>query len=416
MNKYGIAIKNKVAAILLGVVATCSFTACENDENENQPSQNEGRTVIVYMAADNSLSKFVKDDLKEIANGIKNGDLGSNDRIVIYVDEGSAPMVYLADNKLKNQEEPEFDLIYSYSGNINSCDPDVLANLIDYVKKNYRADSYGLLMWSHGTGWIKSLYEEDNVANQRKAFGIDEKGSSSASSKYHQMNIDLMAKAIKNAGGVDFIFFDACFMQSIEVDYQLRNATKYIIASPCEIPDLGADYSLVVPAMFSKDNYAQKIVDAYYKAYSDKGNKYGINISAVRTDALESFASYMRGVISANRDKLTGGSYTYNLDYYIFANWGVQEPDFYDMQSVMLQILTDDELNNWKKHVSEILISKKTTYYWFSAEGNSRKFFFDDEEWCGVSMFVPNDDYKLYNKDFNSDFETTDWGKAVWSL
>ena len=37
----------------------------------------------------------------------------------------------------------------------------------------------------------------------------------------------------------DFVLFDACFMQSIEVAYALRNFTDYYIGSPTEIPGPG---------------------------------------------------------------------------------------------------------------------------------------------------------------------------------
>ena len=45
----------------------------------------------------------------------------------------------------------------------------------------------------------------------------------------------------------DFIMFDACFMMSVEVAYEVRNYTDYYIGSPTENPGPGAPYDKVVP-------------------------------------------------------------------------------------------------------------------------------------------------------------------------
>ena len=50
------------------------------------------------------------------------------------------------------------------------------------------------------------------------------------------------------------MLFDACYMQSVEVIYQLRDRTDYFIGSPTEIPGPGAPYEAVVPALFSQIN------------------------------------------------------------------------------------------------------------------------------------------------------------------
>ena len=57
----------------------------------------------------------------------------------------------------------------------------------------------------------------------------------------------------------DFVLFDACFMQSIEVAYALRNFTDYYIGSPTEIPGPGARYDVLVPALFSDGEVALNI-------------------------------------------------------------------------------------------------------------------------------------------------------------
>ena len=67
----------------------------------------------------------------------------------------------------------------------------------------------------------------------------------------NRMNISEFVEILKSAPHFDFILFDACFMQAVEVAYELRDYTDYCIGSPTEIPGPGASYDAVVPAMFS---------------------------------------------------------------------------------------------------------------------------------------------------------------------
>lgn len=61
------------------------------------------------------------------------------------------------------------------------------------------------------------------------------------------MNIDDLHEALQVLPKLDFLLFDACFMESVEVAYALRDCGDYMISSPTEIPGVGAPYEDVVP-------------------------------------------------------------------------------------------------------------------------------------------------------------------------
>ena len=50
----------------------------------------------------------------------------------------------------------------------------------------------------------------------------------------------------------DYILFDACFMGSVEVLYELRHSARYFIASPAEILADGFPYHLILPYLIGK--------------------------------------------------------------------------------------------------------------------------------------------------------------------
>lgn len=56
------------------------------------------------------------------------------------------------------------------------------------------------------------------------------------------MNIEDLKLVLQNAPHFDFIMFDACFMQSVEVAYELRDCCDYYIGFPAENPGPGAAY------------------------------------------------------------------------------------------------------------------------------------------------------------------------------
>lgn len=88
MNKCKRQFYNKVAAVLVCVAATCLFFACSRDDHDDSSKEKtekpqpgfevaKSRTVMVYIAADNSLDTNVARDVTEILKGFSKYDLGA---------------------------------------------------------------------------------------------------------------------------------------------------------------------------------------------------------------------------------------------------------------------------------------------------------------------------------------------------
>lgn len=109
-----------------------------------------------------------------------------------------------------------------------AADSATFARNIACFADNPKSLPTGLVLWSHGRGWV--------------SFGNDAAG--------HRLAIPALAKALSAfREPLRFIFFDACFMQSVEVAYELRNLTAAILASPAEMPGRGAPYDKVLPML-----------------------------------------------------------------------------------------------------------------------------------------------------------------------
>jgi hypothetical protein len=87
------------------------------------------------------------------------------------------------------------------------------------------------------------------------------------------MLIPDMASVFSRYPKFEYILYDACFMQTVEVVYELRAAAKYIIGSPAELPGRGAPYKQLMPALFLHDS-EHKIAEAIVNAYGSYYNSY----------------------------------------------------------------------------------------------------------------------------------------------
>lgn len=402
-----------VAAMFL-MVATCSFFACSKDDDT--PSvvspYMESRTVMVYMVAENSLSSNAITDVREMLEGMNNDTLSAGDRLVIYIDDISLPRIYVVDKNTKKTTLSELKPVVQYDKDVNSASAEQLGVFVDYVKANYPADSYGLLLWSHASGWIPSNFSGDQrleVDSRRRSFGVDNgKNSSSKYHEGHQMNIEDMASEL-DGENFDFILIDACSMQNIEVAYELRHTTKCLIASPAEIPVTGAHYKTMVRAMFKKDNAVNEMLDAYVREYM---KSYGLVISAVNTAELDDYAAYMKSVVAAHRLEMLSLNTSSLLNYIQYGTWTTACPDFLDIQGVMLKVLNADEYAQWKEKTGK-MVTCRHAGFWYSAYPN-KKVTIDDAQCCGVTMHIPFEKYNANSWDFNEKYLKTSWAKAVW--
>ena len=398
------------------IVATCSFFDCSKDDDTSPvvSPYAESRTVMVYMVAENSLSSNATTDVQEMLVGMNNDTLNVNDRLVIYLDDVKSPRIYVVDKTTKKTLLSDLTPVMTCEEDVNSASAEQLGAFVDYVKTHYPAESYGLVMWSHASGWIPSTYSGDRssgTSSIRKAFGVD--NGKNISTKYggnngHQMEIADMANVLEGKS-FDFIFFDACVMQTIEVAYELRHATNYLIASPAEIPAPGANYKTMVKAMFSKEDVTTRIMADYEREYR---KSYGLVISSVNTSVLDDYATYMKSIVAHHRSEMMELDASSMLNYIHYGTWTTSFPDFLDMQGVMLKVLDDEEFAQWKAETDK-LVTCVHAGYWYS-DYPKGKVTIDDAQCCGISMFIPFEKYAFNSWAFNDEYLKTSWAKAVW--
>ena len=209
---------------------------------ERQPRAEAERTVIVYIAGDNSLTSAVRLDTAEMAKG--KDFIPEDVNFIIYLDDTPhMPAIYELSAKKGMKLWKQFD------EELCSTDAKVMYDVLRRIEYYFPARHYGITFWSHATGWTP----------RRNTFGKDENVGTKGGEP--EMEIPVLRDILARLPKCDYLFFDACFMQCIEVAYELRNVTQFMVGSPAEIPGSGAPYDKIIDAL-CKGN-ALGIVEGY---------------------------------------------------------------------------------------------------------------------------------------------------------
>lgn len=391
-----------------GILFACSmlmFIACSSDDAPKPDPAH--RTVLVYIGAENSLYSYVSDDLDEMIQGA--GDIPASDNLLVYVDDRSTPRIYKI-GMLKGKGTAS--VVREYSTDLCSADPAVLRDVCRWVVDNYSADSYGLVLWSHGSGWLPAK----NVRDTRSI--IIDNGNNTYSDSGPQMEIPALKEVLLEVfgnKGLDFLLFDACFMQSVEVAYELRNTTQWVVATPAEMPGTGSPYDKLMKSIFASSVDIEGIVNTYYNEYVDNSDYEGIVISAVKTSELDAFAEISAPLIQRYllNDAITEGVFAY-LPRAIN-----DHPFFHDMKGLMMKNVPEYELQEWIGQLQRAVPYMKATDTWFSVYSSgiwgSGLCNVDHEQCSGISMYVTSQmSGSTANRQFwNEYLKTLEWYKDV---
>ena len=405
---------------------------CSSDD-DNTPDTHIRRTIMVYFNAENNIYNAADTDLNEIVNGSRN--LASDCNLLVYFDDLNNPVLY----RIKNGNK---EAIKTYSPDIDSSDPDNMLSVFQTMIAMSPSDEYATVFWGHGDGPIiangtsssSNTLDIDFSANEANTYGADyNSNDATKSSNATFIDIPQLAKVMKQLPipQQEFIFFDACCMQSVEVAYELRNCAKYIIGATCETPAFGAPYSTTTRLLGLSDteSAAKAIVNEYQNqsVWQTWQTNYHINnvcMSVVRTEHLDELLSATRTALHSlyaatplvltttfPSDEHEATSCIY---YYKTKGSRYGYPILYDINDVMLHNLSSEDYATWRAAFDKAVIYHPSTgdirdtrnCDWYGGDSHSifttlpamtisnfRSFYLSDDTFGGLSFFMPRSEY-----------------------
>ena len=284
-------------------------------EKKKTKANQQKRTIMVYMAADNDLRPFAARNIQQMAN------IGSNQNITIVVHLD----IRISGNKkitrrylIEKDQVLHIDPYNPLTQQMDSGNPSTLISFCEWAIKNYVADEYDLILWNHGTGILEPPHGkiinpmdlfvfnpsthrldldrsigfmdaiEHAYPKQRGVCWDDTTGNYLSNKK---MEIALQTICQNYLGGKKFgiIGFDACLMSMIEVSSFIKKYAHIMVSSEEVELGMGWKYDeVLLPFIKEKLNtptFARHIVAAYDRTYQSITNDY--TLSAINLDSIE---------------------------------------------------------------------------------------------------------------------------------
>lgn len=348
--------------ILLGV------SSCEKERVKEVTT----RTVLVYLGRDNNLADLSEEKIESLVQGWD----GEGGNLVVYQDlYGQKPrlmeIVYAKGNtrtEIIHEYEPE-----------NSADKEVFAGVLHETIRLYPADSYGLILFSHASGWMPKA-----TLNAPRSVVIDGRD---------EMEITDLASAIPDQL-FDFIVFEACYMAGIEVAFELKDKTKYILASSAEMlsPGLKQTYASSLALLFKQEpdlaSFAQQAFDYYNNQTTDY--KRSATFSLIHTAALNQLASFIAQTNQEVNNPVDLAQLQYFDRYY---------PNhlFYDFEDYYAQLYASSPLHlqELNRLLTRAVVEQHATpTFLLSYKG------FTINKHSGLTLYIPNESYPYLNEQY----------------
>ena len=376
----------KLSIYLLLLLTTFSCI----DETECEFEIPKGRTLLIYLAGDNSLS----DEVVDIFEALKEGwDPKTMGQLVVLADskDNDRPML-IKFGERKGQTVT--DTLREYV-NKNSASPELFSQVIADTKVIAPGESYGLLLFSHATGWLPEGSFSDPIGWKSRSDGT--KGivpRSIFEDNKREMELTDFAAAIPD-GMFEFIASEMCFMSGVEIAYALRNKTDYLLASAPEMlspgftPIYKTSLGLLYKPKADLEGFAQvhfNYIEAQQGAFRSGA------ISLVRTSEMESLVALTREIAPS----LT----QIEIDKVQYYDRNGKPHLFFDYGDYMKQKATSEQIARLEILLDKAVIFKRNT---------PKLINIDIIKHSGLSVYIPQDALLRLNKAY----EDTDWWKAI---
>lgn len=287
--------KNIVLSSIFFLSLAVGLSSCGKEEPDTpEVDPTVGRTVLVYMAANNNLGGNYYDelDLNEMLEGAKSGALGSDGRLIVYHAD------YKKTPELLEVTATGLDTLKMYEDGGLSVSSDRMLEVFDDMTEFAPARQYGIVLWSHATGWI-----QDGIAD---ALDTPLSPQSFGSESGKTMNVTTLARTLEAGPDWEFVYFDCCYMGSVEAMYELRNTAPTIVASATELPSRGMPYELNLKHFFAAGRPdmigAAKQTFESYDALS--GQDRTCTMSVISTAGLTTLADAVKTIFTKADGKL----------------------------------------------------------------------------------------------------------------
>lgn len=387
---------------LLVMMTSCGKT-CMNTGHERYR-----HVFIYYMSGYNNLSSYLIKNLEDLESGVL-PDKARDQALLVFSHTTRSDYDYTTPNPPcliqlhRDKGKCVADTLIVYPESSVSSSASTMRSVLEDVNRLFPSDSYGMLFSSHATGWLPEGYlnsgarataipEETSLYPLTKSIGAQYDGNARNS---YEMELDDFAAAIPMK--LDYIIFDACLMGGVEVAWELRSVCDRIVVSPAEVIARGFIYKPMSWRIFSgAEPDIEGICKDYFSYYdTQSGNMRAATVTLVDCRSLDELAASVRYIIARHRDAVPQArkdcqGYFYDSKKYYF-----------DLRDFARSIgASETELGTLDNALEECIPYHAETPDFFDVPL---------ERCCGLSTYIPSDDYP----NLNTFYKTLSWNEEV---
>lgn len=313
-----------IATLFIVVGVSCSNG--DSPDGPDAPVTPVGQTVFMFFPWSNNLLSDFRRTVEDMQTVVAQRSM-KDERIMVFMATSEREAVLF---ELKKQNGRCLtDTLRRYSDRPFTS-RQWLTSLFSEVMTLAPASRYGMVVGCHGLAWVPIQGQR----NARKRLGsqerIDEEYNLYKEEKIDKEGDDLMhfevqgpvttrfiggtypetqiettdlADAMADAGlHTEYILFDACYMSSVEVAYELKDVTHYLIASPTEVLSYGFPYTTMGKHLLGTPNY-KGIVDSFISFYSSYNLPYG-TVAVTDCTQLDALAAIAQQINAAATEQI----------------------------------------------------------------------------------------------------------------
>ena len=327
--------KNPLSRLIAGImlmlaIAACSSCKDHDDESSIDYDKIADHTVLMYMVGDNNLSSLLENNVRQAHRAMLDS-----------VEVGTLNLVVMKDNKQEGDKLPKLYWVHrnaeqkldtvilqTWNEDIDATDPDFFASVLKTTFSRFNTPIKGIVLASHAAGWVPVTTNHSYNSPRRNSFGYDQNNQNKMAGS---MELWDLAAAMRQGPKFDYVIMDCCHMGNAEVAYELRDVTRYLVASSLEVQGAGMPYRKVMTRLARCQSVSdlRDALDYSMQCYYNEnapynGGKKGASVALYDLTFMPQLAESYQQLIRSNADRLStlcnADGLTINdwLDYFQF--------------------------------------------------------------------------------------------------
>jgi len=380
----------------LAVLSVVLPGGCTKELTERPPSR---RPLVVYMALDNNLRGEFSSRLAALRAGWRPGM-----ELWVYADTPEGASLGRMDS---TPEGVALRTVERY-GEENSASGATLERVLRTVWRLCPSDGYGLLFFSHATGWLPA-----------GTLGHPSGSRSVGSDHGSEIELESFSAALPEGMPLDYVVFECCLMAGAEVMLELQGRTPWVLASSAEVvaPGFRPLYESGLEVLTERTRPVPELLAAFGQSYMShveglSGEYRSATLSLIRTSSMPALAEAVRRVTRGFADEEGRDTPPAGLQHFDRPGAYGDRPAaarFYDLEAYVEACLADPDAEAaFRGALADAVVWRDATERFLGGDGSPYKGF-DIGRHSGLTLYVPRGEFPALNETYRR----TAWWQAT---